>query len=40
MNLSDLLNGNSPAAQTFLAQCRETTGPATGTDTLQLPFIS
>lgn len=30
----------SPAAQTFLALCRETTGPATGTDTLQLPFIS
>ena len=30
----------SPAAQTFLALCRETSGLATGTDTLQLPFIS
>lgn len=30
----------SPAAQTFLALCRETSGSAQGTDTLQLPFIS
>ena len=30
----------SPAAHTFLALCRETSGLATGTDTLQLPFIS
>lgn len=30
----------SPAEQTFLALCRETTGSALGTDTLQLPFIS
>ena len=30
----------SPAAQTFLALCRETSGTAEGTDTLQLPFIS
>ncbi len=30
----------SPAAQTFLTLCRETSGLATGTDTLQLPFIS
>ncbi|WP_265943639.1 LysR family transcriptional regulator [Dechloromonas sp. A34] len=30
----------SPAAQTFLALCREATGTARGTDTLQLPFIS
>lgn len=29
----------SPAAQAFLALCRETTAPATGTDTLQLPYI-
>ncbi|HXE37493.1 MAG TPA: LysR family transcriptional regulator [Azonexus sp.] len=30
----------SPAAQTFLALCREATGSARGTDTLRLPFIS
>lgn len=30
----------SPAVQTFLALCRETSGDAAGTDTLQLPFIS
>jgi len=29
----------SPAAQTFLALCRETSGAASGTDTLPLPFI-
>lgn len=30
----------SPAAQTFLALCREASGTAQGTDTLRLPFIS
>ena len=30
----------SPATQTFLALCRETSGTAEDTDTLQLPFIS
>ncbi|UCV09331.1 LysR family transcriptional regulator [Dechloromonas denitrificans] len=30
----------SPAARTFLELCRETSGTAQGTDTLQLPFIS
>lgn len=30
----------SPAVQTFLALCREISGEAAGTDTLQLPFIS
>lgn len=30
----------SPAAESFLALCRETSGSAQGTDTLQLPFIS
>lgn len=29
----------SPAAETFLALCREASGTARGTDTLQLPFI-
>jgi len=29
----------SPAAQTFLALCRQTSGDASGTDTLPLPFI-
>jgi DNA-binding transcriptional LysR family regulator len=30
----------SPAAQSFLALCRETSGTAQGTDILELPFIS
>lgn len=30
----------SPAVQTFLALCREASGTAKGTDTLQLPFIN
>jgi len=30
----------SPATRAFLALCREMSGPAEGTDTLQLPFIA